>query len=138
MKKMNIILSIALISSTAFAGGYSLDCSNKNGSIVISGRGDSVKIYDKNFTSSVNLKGLEIWSPLESFAQTEVVAAGKRIILHSETNSSCRETGTLNFTQSLVIRDMKTKKTIAMDHFICENTYATTTGGGDCFSDVKN
>lgn len=132
MKKMATILGLVLASSTAFSVGYNFDCSNKDASIVISDRGDSVKVYDKSFTLNVTLKGLEIWVPLEGSAQTEVVANGKRTVLHRETDSSCRDTGTLNFAQKLTIRDAKTKIEIASDYFVCENSYATTKGGKDC------
>ncbi len=130
MRKLFLAFSF-LTATSAFAGGYSFDCSNKDASITISDQGNTVKVFGKTYSSVIKLRGLEIWEPLDD-AEVEVLSAGKRTVLKSFKDNSCREITELTFAKRLRIRDRKSKQEIATDYFICENSSATTTGGRDC------
>lgn len=129
MKKTIISLTFVLTSQAAFSGGYSFDCSNQDGSILISNKGQTVKMDDKDYSSTVGLKGLEIWDDKDDTAELIIKSKGKRVIFYEVKTNKCRDITQLNFAQEFILVNTKTKKIIANDYFICENASATTMGG---------
>lgn len=137
MKKFfaTICLLTVSLTPTAFAGSYSLSCSNADGSVQISERGDMARVYGTTYSSRVELAGLEIWNPIEkNEAQVEIISTGKRTVINESFDNTCRETMQRTFTESIKIHDMKTKKDIIEVQVLCENSSVTTAGGADCSS----
>lgn len=120
MKKMIAILSLMSIASTVMAGEYDFSCSNHDGTITISDKGNMANVNGTSHPSEVLLLNVEILSPADN-PKVKVVSDGERIVLTE--SSSCRgKSKVLVFKEKLIISDVNSSKTIAQDELVCRYT----------------
>jgi hypothetical protein len=132
----NFILALLLAgSSTAFAGNYSFECSNADGSIRITDQGQSVQFGERKDSLYLNLKGLELWMQLDrKDALVEVTAIGKRHVLERYKSRTCRGIHHIVFAQEMSFRGIKPASGIAIDsvQMVCEEVAVSAPDREEC------
>ena len=131
MKHMITLILTILISFNVNAGNSRFECSNQDGSILISDNGETVTIHGASYTSDVELSDINVLGAGFGRGDVEIIRGGKRSILHKEVNNTCGRSGQVRFSQKLMIKDKESSETLAKDSFVCEYSYVYEING-DC------